>query len=256
MRHDWTLPDAASHSPVRARGSGTLRVGHLEIDKQGRDARWKGCSVTSTRERLSMLLALARDPDRVLSREVLLDASQRDNIENTDRCIDSTISRLRADLRAADPAFDAIVTCRGHGYRICTRRLGASVPAFVGSAGLVVAVRPRMAWLAGRDLELRPAAFDLLLAMARRRGQIMETNDLVRHGCPGIANGQDGYLAARTLVSHLRTQAQKAAPDTRLVASIYGVGVRIDPALEIGILDADSVPRRDVGAPTFGEVQV
>ena len=60
---------------------------------------------------LALLRVFARNPDRVLSRDDLLDAAPADTYDAGDRAIDSRIVRLRRKLDT-----QAIVTVRRHGY--------------------------------------------------------------------------------------------------------------------------------------------
>ena len=80
-------------------------------------AAWKGQPVPLTRSEFQLLLLLARRRGLVLSREQLLDLCRGDDVVVTDRTIDTFIKRLRKKLRQADPAFDAIETVFGIGYR-------------------------------------------------------------------------------------------------------------------------------------------
>ena len=56
-------------------------------------------------------------PGIVKTRNQLMDAAYQDDIYVDDRTIDSHIKRLRRKFRAVDPAFDAIETLYGAGYR-------------------------------------------------------------------------------------------------------------------------------------------
>jgi DNA-binding response OmpR family regulator len=68
---------------------------------------------------LSLLAALCRAPQRVLSRDQLLSMSRLHEAEVYDRSIDVQVRRLRVKLEQ-DPANPAlIVTERGAGYRFC-----------------------------------------------------------------------------------------------------------------------------------------
>ncbi len=53
----------------------------------------------------------------VKTRNQLMDAAYQDDIYVDDRTIDSHIKRVRRKFRAVDPAFDAIETLYGAGYR-------------------------------------------------------------------------------------------------------------------------------------------
>jgi len=64
-----------------------------------------------------ILEALAARPGFVKSRDQLMDAAYHDDVYVDDRTIDSHIKRLRKKFRVVDPAFKAIETLYGVGYR-------------------------------------------------------------------------------------------------------------------------------------------
>ncbi|OIQ89382.1 transcriptional regulatory protein OmpR [mine drainage metagenome] len=106
----------------RRRGGATaapvLRFGRLDIDPAARQARIDGEVRTLTGYQFDLLLALARHPGRVLSREFLLDAvkSSGDAQDVYDRSIDVHISRIRAALEDDPRHPRRILTLRGAGY--------------------------------------------------------------------------------------------------------------------------------------------
>jgi two-component system, OmpR family, response regulator len=79
-----------------------------------------GASVELSNGEFSLLNALCRAPQRVLSRDQLLSMSRLHEAEVYDRTIDVQIRRLRLKLEAdtANPAL--IVTERGAGYRLAS----------------------------------------------------------------------------------------------------------------------------------------
>lgn len=75
-----------------------------------------GESVSLTKGEFSLLVAFLQSPQRVLSREALLEASRLHGGEVIDRSIDVQILRLRRKLEA-DPSVPALIkTERGAGY--------------------------------------------------------------------------------------------------------------------------------------------
>ena len=93
-----------------------LRFGRLEIDEGSRSARVDGAARFLTSYQFDLLLALARNAGRVLSRERLMDLTRGEELEAFDRSIDVHVSRLRAALED-DPAHPRrIITVRGAGY--------------------------------------------------------------------------------------------------------------------------------------------
>jgi transposase len=63
------------------------------------------------------IVALARRPGVVKSRNALMDAAYDDQVYVDDRTIDSHIKRLRRKFKASDTEFDMIETLYGVGYR-------------------------------------------------------------------------------------------------------------------------------------------
>ena len=77
-----------------------------------------GADIVLTRAEFDILTALARAPNRVLSRDFLLDAISRDGDSPGDRVIDVMISRLRKKL-GDDPRRPMLIqTVTGRGYRL------------------------------------------------------------------------------------------------------------------------------------------
>ena len=63
-----------------------------------------------------LLVALASNAGRVLSRDALLDAVKGEQLESFDRSIDVHISRIRAAIEADPKKPRRIITVRGSGY--------------------------------------------------------------------------------------------------------------------------------------------
>ena len=91
--------------------------GRLVMDPARHRVAWDGKDVTLTVTEFMILEALAQRPGVVKSRNQLMDVAYQDDIYVDDRTIDSHIKRLRRKFRAVDPAFKAIETLYGVGYR-------------------------------------------------------------------------------------------------------------------------------------------
>ena len=79
----------------------------------------------------------------------------------------------------------------------------------------------------GYALELTRTEFDLLAAMAKRPGTIFSRAQLL-----DLASRDNLDVADRAVDTHiknLRRKLARAAPDTELIRSIYGLGYRFDP---------------------------
>ncbi len=104
----------------------SLRFGRLEIDPQSRQARVDGEVRMLTGYQFDLLLALARHPGRVLSREFLLDAVKSSGAQEVyDRSIDVHISRIRAVIEDDPRHPRRILTLRGAGYVFARSQDGA-----------------------------------------------------------------------------------------------------------------------------------
>jgi DNA-binding response OmpR family regulator len=76
-----------------------------------------GETVSLTRAEFNLLAALARAPNRVLSRDYLLDAISQDADAPTDRLIDVLISRVRKKIEPDPKKPEIITTVVGCGYK-------------------------------------------------------------------------------------------------------------------------------------------
>ena len=94
-----------------------LTRGKLTLDSQRHACMWDGKEVQLTVTEFLILQALAQRPGFVKSRDNLMDAAYDDQVYVDDRTIDSHIKRLRRKFKYHDPAFDAIHTLYGVGYK-------------------------------------------------------------------------------------------------------------------------------------------
>jgi two-component system OmpR family response regulator len=95
-------------------GADTLRRGALAIDAERMQTTWKGIPVTLSLTEFWIVHALARNPGHVKNRQQLMDAA---NVVLDDETITSHIKRVRRKFQAVDPAFEAIQSVYGMGYR-------------------------------------------------------------------------------------------------------------------------------------------
>lgn len=97
-------------------GVSALRFGRLEIDSGSRAVRIDGHEASLTSYQFDLLLALAQQAGKVMSRERLMDLVKGEELEAFDRSIDVHVSRIRAIIED-DPAHPRrIITVRGSGY--------------------------------------------------------------------------------------------------------------------------------------------
>ena len=124
---DWLLPSA---SPVeletrlrlvvdRARSDAAGRsasVGDLVVDEESYQVRLRGTPLDLTFREFELLKALAAAPNRVFTREVLLQEVWGYDYFGGSRTVDVHVRRLRAKL---GPEYEAMIaTVRGVGYKL------------------------------------------------------------------------------------------------------------------------------------------
>lgn len=95
---------------------GPLRFGRLEIDRGARVVRVDGQARAITSYQFALLVALAEQAGRVMSREALMDRVKGESLEAFDRSIDVHVSRIRAAIEDDPRAPRRIITLRGVGY--------------------------------------------------------------------------------------------------------------------------------------------
>lgn len=91
-----------------------IERGSLALDRDRMTATWRGQPVALTVTEFWVVHALARHPGHVRNREQLMAAA---NVVLDDSTVTSQIKRIRAKFAALDPAFGAIGTVYGMGYR-------------------------------------------------------------------------------------------------------------------------------------------
>jgi two-component system catabolic regulation response regulator CreB len=106
------LRRAQAPAPVAATG--------FVVEAEGARVRYQGAVLPLTKLELGLLMRLLQAPQRIHSREALLDAVWGSSAESSDRTVDTHIKTLRAKLREAHPGRDPIRTHRGLGYSLET----------------------------------------------------------------------------------------------------------------------------------------
>ncbi len=91
-----------------------LHRGRLALDAQRMTAMWNGQPAGLTVTEFWMVHSLARHPGHVKDREQLMRDAE---MVVDDGTITSHVKRIRKKFLAVDPAFDAIDTVYGMGYR-------------------------------------------------------------------------------------------------------------------------------------------
>ena len=86
----------------------------IDRRRENANARWNGAPVTLSLTEFWIVHALAKNPGHVKNRQQLMDAA---NVVLDDNTITSHIKRVRRKFNRSMPAFDAIQTVYGMGYR-------------------------------------------------------------------------------------------------------------------------------------------
>ena len=100
---------------VTARGGRPIEVGALRIDPRRREAAVAGRRLDLRSREFDLLLALARDPGVVLTRDGLLEDVWGTDFPGETRTVDVHVSEVRKKLRPDGPPIE---TVRGLGYRL------------------------------------------------------------------------------------------------------------------------------------------
>jgi two-component system response regulator ChvI len=108
---------ALNREPRSLPAPDTLTLGALVLDFDRHLARWNGVALPLTVTEFRIVAALARRPGHVKSRKQLLAEGYPHDAYVSERTVDSHIKRLRAKFTEVDPAFAAIDTVHGLGYR-------------------------------------------------------------------------------------------------------------------------------------------
>jgi two-component system response regulator BaeR len=102
---------------LRRAGNDAPPARPIEIDQAARRITVQGKPLDLTPSEFALLAALAARPGQVFSRVQLLDLAFRDNLDVTDRAVDSHVKNLRRKIEAAAPGLEAIHSIYGLGYR-------------------------------------------------------------------------------------------------------------------------------------------
>ncbi len=97
--------------------SGIITIGDLKIDVQAHQLLRNGKQIQLTRLEFDLLVALAREPGRVFSRDVLL-SEVWGYAQSTDtRLVNVHIQRLRSKIERDPENPELVITIRGVGYK-------------------------------------------------------------------------------------------------------------------------------------------
>ena len=106
---------------VRSRGASrtsSLRAGPVEIDRLAIRARLNGRPLSLSAKEFGLLVALARDPRRVITKDELLRHVWGYRSAVRTRTVDTHACRLRRKLAEVDPSLHLVTNVWGIGYRL------------------------------------------------------------------------------------------------------------------------------------------
>ena len=115
LRRLGNSPQPADEAEVVRFGATFLNLGARKLFDAA------GGEIALTAMEFDLLAAFARHPDRVLSRDQLLDLAHHNQWEPFDRSIDIRIARLRRKIEADPAKPEVIKTVRGAGYLFSRR---------------------------------------------------------------------------------------------------------------------------------------
>ncbi|MFA5940390.1 MAG: response regulator [Sinimarinibacterium sp.] len=110
--------------PQVGAGGRLLRVGPIELDREGHQARVTGAMLELTPIEFSLLQALLEQPQRIWSRGQLLERVRGTDFAGYERNIDSHVKNLRRKLKERMDDRDPIRSVYGVGYGLESSVLG------------------------------------------------------------------------------------------------------------------------------------
>jgi two-component system response regulator BaeR len=102
---------------LRRRGPAGVAIPQFSVDRQQMRIVHAGHALPLTPVEFRVLAELVEHPDRVYSRQQLLDVAHDDQRDANDRSVDSHIKNIRRKLAAALPGVDCLQSVYGVGYR-------------------------------------------------------------------------------------------------------------------------------------------
>jgi DNA-binding response OmpR family regulator len=110
--------DAALRRKRMSDQGSKISIAGIEIDEQRRQVNCRGEPVQLTAKEFDLLLYMARRPERVFSREQLLEEVWGHDYVGTDRTVDNFIRALRSKLEQDPGRPRHLLTVHGVGYRL------------------------------------------------------------------------------------------------------------------------------------------
>jgi DNA-binding response OmpR family regulator len=107
---------------ILAPGNKLTFGGGLEIDFDSRSVRRNGRTVAPTPNEFKILEALVKNPNKVFTREQLIDAAMGDDFDGFSRAIDGHIKNLRQKIEDDPKKPRYVLTVHGVGYKFGEKR--------------------------------------------------------------------------------------------------------------------------------------
>lgn len=115
-------------TPIAPVASNAQRLADFIWDESARTMTWKGHALQLTRYEYDVLLLLLKAPNRIFSRDDIMERVWVAPEHSLDRTVDTHIKTLRAKLRVIDPTSDVVITHRGLGYSLNPARPSSGTP--------------------------------------------------------------------------------------------------------------------------------
>ena len=119
-------PGARAAAPVAA--AEVLRFGRMEVDAGARMVRIDGAERSLTAYQFDLLLAMARNAGRVMSRDRLMDLVRGETLEAFDRSIDVHVGKIRQAIEDDPKQPRRLLTVRGSGYVLARQQDAQAEP--------------------------------------------------------------------------------------------------------------------------------
>jgi len=111
--------------------------------------------------------------------------------------------------------------------RALTRRGPSERPAVVEVADLHIDPASHVVTRAGREIDLTPREFELLLFLARRAGEVVPRTELLEHVWDESEDGSTNVVDV--YVGYLRKKLERPFRRRRLIRTVRGVGFMVEP---------------------------
>jgi DNA-binding response OmpR family regulator len=109
--------EAMAAQPSRRLPNARVRLGPVEIDREGRQVRRDGVALTLTAREYDLLLYLALHPGRVFTPGQLLQAVWKTDFAGYETNVKTFVNRLRGRIESDPSRPELVLTVRGTGYR-------------------------------------------------------------------------------------------------------------------------------------------